>query len=229
MNDTVADQDIQQAAFNSERTASRRLARTLGLSEYEALRRTLEHSAGQAGLAALLAARAVLRARDAERAAARAAVRSAAKARQASRHDGRPTAWRAWFDGSARPNPGRCGIGALLLGPDGHPIEIARDIGYGNSSEAEYAALVAVLETALAHGATDLTIHGDSRVVIDDVAAPEAFTAPVLAPWRSRARALLAQLPQATLRWVPRHKNTLADALSQRALAAQPLSLDDAD
>lgn len=218
MNESVDDQDLDQAAYKSERAASRRLARTLGLSAGDALRRTLQASAGQAGLAALVTARAALRARDAERDAARAALRAAAKARRDARHDGRPTAWRGWFDGSARPNPGRCGIGALLRGPDGSAVEIARDAGHGNSSEAEYAALVAVLEAALAQGAADLTLYGDSRVVIDDVTGPDAFAAPALSAWRIRARALLAQLPQATLRWVPRHKNTAADALSQRAL-----------
>jgi ribonuclease HI len=229
MNEPVDDQDLDQAAYKSERTASRRLARTRGLSATEALRLTLQASAGQAGLAALVTARAALRARDAERDAARAALRAAAKARSDARHEGRPTAWRGWFDGSARPNPGRCGIGALLLGPDGAVVEIARDAGHGNSSEAEYAALVALLEAALAHGVSDVALHGDSRVVIDDVTGPDAFAAPALHDWRQRARALLAQLPQATLRWVPRHKNTAADALSQHAFDLTPPMETDAD
>ena len=220
--------DLQLAAFKGELAASRRLVRSRGLSDEDALRHTLEASAGQAGLAALLAARAALRARETERLAARMALQAAARTRRASRHDGRPAAWRASFDGSARPNPGRCGIGALLCGPGGIEIAIARDVGYGDSSAAEYQALLAVLEAALAHGAADLAIQGDSRVVIDDVHAPDAFSAPALAPWRSRARALLAQLPQATLRWVPRHKNERADALSQRALAATHITEDHA-
>ncbi len=219
MNESVAYHDLQLAAFKAERAASRRLARSAGLSDEEALRRTLAASAGQAGLAALLAGRAALRARDAERLAVRAAQQAAAKVRHDRRHDGRQSAWRAWFDGSARPNPGRCGIGAVLAGPDGATIEIARDVGHGDSSAAEYQALVAVLEAALAHGAADLAVYGDSRVVIDDVTGPDALAAPALAPWRTHARALLARLPLATLRWVPRHKNGRADALSQRALA----------
>jgi ribonuclease HI len=35
---------------------------------------------------------------------------------------------------------------------------------------------------------------------------------------RAEALALLARLPQALLRWIPRHRNTRADALSQRAI-----------
>jgi len=222
MNDTA---DLEQLAYKSERAASRRLARLEGLSIELALRRTLEASAGQAGLAALLAARSALRKTEEARAAARAAVRetvrTAAKARQAARHDGRPTAWRAWFDGSAHPNPGRCGIGAVLKGPGGVQVELALAAGYGNSSEAEYRALATLLEAALEHGADELTVYGDSRVVIDDVNGPDAFAAPALAPYRARVRALAARVKHLSLRWVPRHKNLEADALSQRAVEAR--------
>jgi ribonuclease HI len=165
----------------------------------------------------LLAERALLREAEGARALARRAARAAALAARQARHAGTPTAWRAWFDGSARPNPGRCGIGARLVGPAGELVELSQPAGYGNSSEAEYLALIAVLEAALAQGARELTVYGDSRVVLDDVAAPEAKGAPILQPYRARARALLVRLPGTALRWVPRHKNLDADALSQRA------------
>ncbi|MET0981930.1 MAG: ribonuclease HI family protein, partial [Telluria sp.] len=126
-------------------------------------------------------------------------------------------AWRAWFDGSARPNPGQCGIGGLLRGPAGELVELSRAAGYGNSSEAEYLALIAVLEAALVHGAGELTVYGDSQVVIDDVNGPPEQGAAVLRPYRARVHALLARLPAATLRWLPRHRNLEADRLSQRA------------
>jgi ribonuclease HI len=154
---------------------------------------------------------------QAQRDAARDARRAAARARRATVHEGRPTAWRAWFDGSARPNPGQCGIGAVLRGPAGVAVELARPAGHGNSSEAEYCALIAVLEAALAHGADELTVYGDSRVVIDDLGGPDAFAAPALAACRAVAQGLAARIPQLTLRWIPRHKNLEADALSRRA------------
>jgi ribonuclease HI len=211
--------DLERIAYKAERAASRRLAQSAGLSAGEALRLTLERVAGTGGLAALVARRAAMLAAQAEREAARCARQAAAAARRADPDDARPTAWRAWFDGSARPNPGRCGIGALLEGPDGIKVELAEPAGHGNSSEAEYRALIALLEAAVAHGARDLTIHGDSRVVIDDVNGPDLYAAPALAAYRTRVRALLAHLPDARLRWVPRHRNTSADALSQRAFA----------
>ncbi|MFL6675290.1 MAG: ribonuclease HI family protein [Massilia sp.] len=216
------------AASKTERTASRRLADSAGLSEEQALRQTLAATAGAAGLAALLRQRQAQRVADERRAAASNARKEAARALRQARHDGPATQWRAWFDGSARPNPGRCSIGALLKGPAGELVQISQSAGHGNSSEAEYRALIALLEAALQHGAHELTVYGDSQVVIDDVNGPAHAAAPALQPYRQAALALLAQLPHASLRWVPRHKNQEADALSQRG-STDPLeeSLDD--
>ncbi|MFC0131782.1 hypothetical protein CR105_23360 [Massilia eurypsychrophila] len=209
---------LSTAAFKTELVASRLLTRRTGCSPLEALRATLQAAAGTASLAELVAAREAAKAIAAERADARDALRAAALAKRQARHDGQPTAWRAWFDGSAHPNPGDCGIGALLIGPAGEQIEISRAAGYGNSSEAEYRALVALLEAAVAHRAEGLTIYGDSKVVIDDVTGPDISAAASLRPCRQAALALIGQLHGGvTLRWIPRHKNSAADALSQRA------------
>jgi len=207
---------LLEAAFKTELAASRRLARRSGMDDAEALRATLSLSAGAAGLEQLLLERAAQRRRSEQALGARRVLAAAAQARRQAA----PAAiggWRAWFDGSARPNPGRCTLGAVLEGPGGVQVELSRATGYGDSSEAEYQALIAVLEAAVEHGATGLAIHGDSQVVIDDVAAPDFAASPALQAWRRQARALLARLPGATLRWIPRHKNGRADALSQRA------------
>ncbi len=208
---------LQSAAFKSELSASRRLSERTGCSHEQALYETLERSAGAGSLAGLLVERIAVKEADAARTAARMEERAAALARRQARHDGLPTAWRAWFDGSAHPNPGDCGIGALLKGPGDERVEISRAAGYGNSSEAEYRALIALLEAAVSNGAHGLTIYGDSKVVIDDVNGSDASAAVSLHACRQAALALIAQLRDVTLRWIPRHKNSEADALSQLA------------
>ena len=210
---------LHAIAYKAERLASRRLAQRSGIDLDDALRATLEQAAGPRGLAALVAERQAVQAAEAARAAARSAARASALAARQQRHDGPTTPWRAWFDGSAHPNPGRCGIGGLLTGPGAERIEVCRSAGYGNSSEAEYQALIAVLQTAVRAGAGSLTVYGDSQVVINDVGAAEASRAPSLHALRESAVALIAQLDQVALRWIPRHKNPEADALSQRAVA----------
>jgi ribonuclease HI len=208
---------LLSVAFNSELRASRLFSRRTGCSPEQALRETLQASAGDGSLAALLDRRQALRAADAARHAARAQQKAAALLLRQGRHEGEMTPWRGWFDGSAHPNPGSCGIGALLKGPAGELVEISRGAGYGNSSEAEYRALVALLETALRLGAHGLTIYGDSKVVIDDLNGSEEAAAMSLKPCRHTALALITQLRDVSLRWIPRHKNAEADALSQRA------------
>ena len=206
-------------AYTAELRAARKLSERTGIDAEQALRTTLEQAAGIASLPVLLAARAALRDADAARAKSRLEQRAQGRLKQMTRHEGAPTAWRGWFDGSAHPNPGRCGIGALLTGPAGQQVELSRPAGYASSSEAEYLALIALLEAAVSLGAVNPTIFGDSRVVIDDVAASDAAGAATLHAYRHQARGLMAQLGDVTLRWLPRHKNQAADALSQQAIA----------
>ncbi|HEY0064418.1 MAG TPA: ribonuclease HI family protein [Telluria sp.] len=205
-------------SFHAERVRARRLATRAALDQEIALRTILEQAAGPAGLAVLLATRQALRDTASARLAVRAAEKARANAARLRRHDGAASPWRGWFDGSAHPNPGRCGIGALLLGPDGARLEISHPAGYGNSSEAEYRALIALLELALEAGARQLTVYGDSQVVINDAGADERASAAALRPLRSAARSLMAQIGSVALHWIPRHKNGAADALSQAAV-----------
>jgi ribonuclease HI len=211
---------LHAIAYKGERLASRRLAQRTNISLQAALQTTLEQAAGARGLAALISERLAVKAADDARSQARAQARARALAERQQRHDGPATPWRAWFDGSAHPNPGRCGIGGVLTGPASQRVEISRPAGYGNSSEAEYMALIAVLEAAVAANARGLTVYGDSQVVINDIAALPQSQAASLRELRDTALALIASLGEVALRWVPRRKNPEADALSQRAVAA---------
>lgn len=180
-----------------------------------------------AGVHSLLAARSKLKQEDAERREAKAAARAQKLAGRQARLAPQAGVWQAWFDGSAHPNPGRLGIGALLLGPEGQRVEISRRAGHGNSGEAEYLALEALLEAAVAARPPLLAIYGDSQVVIGDVATGSAARpgagAKGLEAHRERVLGLLAKLGatgDVTLQWVPRHRNGEADRLSQQAIAS---------
>jgi ribonuclease HI len=222
---------LHTAAFHNEKVAARRLARAQGISEQAALWSVLAQAAARAGLDGgdgddavelLLAQRIGQRQRDIERAAGRRAAKlrardEAREARRMRNEIGMPGIWRGCFDGSATPNPGAIGIGAQLRGPAGQCLDISRRAGHGGSSDAEYLALIALLDMALAAGATPLLVQGDSRVVIDDVGAAGPG-AKGLDGYRAQVRALMAQLGEVTLRWVPRHRNGDADRLSQQAI-----------
>lgn len=211
---------LSAAAFKGERVISRRLAARSGIGELAALLQTLTQSAGGMGLDALLAERARLQAADVARRAAKAQKQSLKRQQQLEHRRAPADAWQAWFDGSAHPNPGRLGIGALLCGPQGERVEISRRAGYGNSGEAEYLALIALLEAAAPLQPARLLIHGDSQVVINDVNGAEADRASGLEALRAHSLALMATLADVRLAWIPRHRNGAADQLSQQAIAS---------
>ena len=226
MSDTEFD-TLATAAFKGERVAARRLAARMQLSEAQALLQVLTLAAGALGLAHLLGEREALRLRDEQRRHSRQAASAHKLAMRKAGMQPSAAAWRGWFDGSAHPNPGQIGIGALLCGPDGQRVEISRRAGYGNSSEAEYLALTALLQAAVQAGATQLDIRGDSQVVVNDVnLTPQAIAAGQgasgLAAHRQRVCALMAQIGRVELRWLPRHRNAAADQLAQQALELRP-------
>lgn len=133
--------------------------------------------------------------------------------------EGEAVFWRAWFDGSALPNPGRLGLGAVLIGPDGAYFELSQTgPGSGCNNEAELLALCALMEFALSRGATHLDVVGDSDVAIRYVCGDARTAVSRLLPLLARAQSLRQRFVVARLSWVPAHRNREADALSRRAL-----------
>ena len=134
--------------------------------------------------------------------------------------------WHAWFDGAALPNPGKIGVGVLLIAPDGkrheHSIKTALN---GCSNEAELHALIAVMELSLAANCKRLRVHGDSQVAIRHVTGEETTEIARLNLLIVKAQQLRTRFDELQLIWVPRHRNIEADRLSRAALGllAKPL------
>jgi ribonuclease HI len=203
-------------AFHAERVASRRLAAQESIPEEQALKTVLQNAAGEGGLLQLLEIRQAQANANLERVATKRRIKAEKRTSKSGKNLAPEGTWSAWFDGSARPNPGRCGIGVVIKGPNGEFVEISRDVGHGDSSDAEYAAMIVALEMAVQLGATPLVVYGDSQVVIDDVIL-SAKVPTNLTEHRARAHILLKQLGAVRFRWIPRHKNVDADKLSQLA------------
>ncbi len=123
----------------------------------------------------------------------------------------------AYFDGASRGNPGESSAGACIVGDDGKIIwECARPLGIGTNNEAEYKALIMLLEEIASRGLKNVTVRGDSRLVISQVTGKWKVREERLRPLAERA-AELAKAAGARLEWVPRERNAMADALSNRA------------
>lgn len=117
---------------------------------------------------------------------------------------------------------GRASSAAVVVRDDHGRIlaTASRRLAGMTNNEAEYEALILALELALARSEPSgaVTFLVDSQIVVGQVAGAFAVRDPRLAERHTRVMRLLAQLPQATLAFVPRTRNRVADALAQEAL-----------
>jgi ribonuclease HI len=132
--------------------------------------------------------------------------------------------WVVHCDGSAQPNPGRMGLGAVLVAPDGSRqtlSEAAPERGCNN--EAELRALMAALQRLVGQGATAACLYSDNSILVEQLrGAGDMPPVARLAPLFDEARALLAGFERSSVHWVPRHRNAEADALARAALGLAP-------
>jgi ribonuclease HI len=211
-------EQLSAVAYKKERVLGRRLAKNMQLSEEEALKQILTKSANNRPLDHLIAERLQTIQKAATKLIERRQQQADALAKRRASKQPDPNSWLAWFDGATRPNPGRMGIGGLIKSPDGCIVEISFGAGHGDSNEAEYLALIAVLEEAVRIQPEKLVVYGDSRVVIDEMNSDSCVAVDNLKDLSEQAKRLIAQLNTVSLHWMPRKKNAAADALSQRAL-----------
>ncbi len=131
--------------------------------------------------------------------------------------------WVIYCDGSAVPNPGRMGLGAVVTAPDGtrHPLSITAE-GRGCNNEAELRALMAAMQYAGQQGATALLVHCDNSVVVQQLTGTAAEPFLRLAPLFDEVRDVLRSFGSAQLVWIPRHRNREADALARAAVGLTP-------
>lgn len=131
-------------------------------------------------------------------------------------------AWVIHCDGSALPNPGRMGLGAVVVAPDGsrHTLSQATHT-IGCNNEAELRAVMAALRT-LPASACGVEVYSDNSVLVAQLMQAHARPIARLAPLFDEARGLLARFDSCVVRWLPRHRNAEADALARSALGMPP-------
>ncbi|MBI2728152.1 MAG: ribonuclease HI family protein [Polaromonas sp.] len=132
-------------------------------------------------------------------------------------------AWLLHCDGSAFPNPGNMGLGAILIGPDGTRHTLSETAtGKGCNNEAEARAMMAALHEAKRLGADCVRIHSDSRVVVDQLTGDGGQPIERLDALFTEMRAQLAAFSGSTVKWIPQHRNSEADALARNAAGLPP-------
>lgn len=123
-----------------------------------------------------------------------------------------------YFDGASRGNPGPAAIGWVLATDDGIVAEHGETIGRKTNNQAEYLALINGLRAAKDHGFDDITIHGDSELIIEQLRGNYDTNDPTLREHRVDARELLTQFEHWSATHIPRALNDRADDLANDAL-----------
>lgn len=129
--------------------------------------------------------------------------------------------YKAYFDGASRGNPGDAAIGACIEDSDNNTIwSIAQKIGVKTNNEAEYTALIELLLTIFEKELNNVTIYGDSQLVINQMNGIYQVNSPNLKQLYRQAKYLADHLKarlNIDLAWIPREQNTKADKLSNMA------------
>ena len=130
-------------------------------------------------------------------------------------------------DGGARGNPGPAGIGVVLTAPDGDVIgEVAQGIGRATNNVAEYKALIAGLELALAKDVTELEAFLDSELVVSQLKGEWKIKNEALRHLAVEARRLLNRFAKVELTHVRREQNSDADKLANQGMDQAELDIE---
>lgn len=122
-------------------------------------------------------------------------------------------------DGGARGNPGPAAIGVVVRDRDGVVLEERGErIGRATNNVAEYRALLLGIERAMAIGATDLELVGDSELIVRQVRGEYKVKDATLRQLHREVKTALVGLDSWSIRHVPREENAAADRLVNEVL-----------
>ena len=126
-------------------------------------------------------------------------------------------------DGGSRGNPGPAGYGAVVLDAATEEVLAQRQAGLGvtTNNVAEYQGLIAGLRAAIDLGATDVEVRMDSKLVVEQMSGRWQVKHPAMKPLALEAAKLVRELGSVRFGWIPRSRNSRADALANQAMDAQ--------
>lgn len=125
---------------------------------------------------------------------------------------------KAYFDGASRGNPGSASAGAIILDENDIPLwKLSLFLGEKTNNEAEYTALLKLLEELERKNITGAHIYGDSRLVVNQVNGVWKVRNERLGTLYRSVRKMMDH-GKHTLAWIPREENSYADRLCNEAL-----------
>src|SRR5579885_1113436 len=111
-------------------------------------------------------------------------------------------------DGGARGNPGPAGYGVYIRDCEGAPVaQLSEYLGHKTNNFAEYSALIAALEYAIANGHRAVRAVSDSELMVRQIQGRYKVSSPDLKPLYEKAKSLIRQLEKFDIEHVLRGKN----------------------
>jgi len=124
-----------------------------------------------------------------------------------------------YFDGACKPNPGKMGIGYVLMDEGGNVLEKGKKrLGLGTNNVAEYLALLEGLKSAMKYG-DRVTIRGDSKLVIEQLRGNYKVKTPHLRELFEQVLELLRNFQEVRVEWVDEGENEMAHDLANSCLS----------
>lgn len=124
-----------------------------------------------------------------------------------------------YTDGACRGNPGHGGAGFVLLDDHGNVVEKGGEyLGVCTNNIAEYRALIMGLEVAARHNCDHLHIHLDSELLVNQLTGSYRVRNPRLQVLMEEVKKLFSKIGFYSVTHIPRHRNSLADALANEAI-----------
>jgi probable phosphoglycerate mutase len=125
----------------------------------------------------------------------------------------------AYCDGGSRGNPGPAGFGVYIQDATGGVLaELSQYLGKRTNNFAEYSALLAALEFAIAKGHGSLRVVSDSELMVKQIKGQYRVNSPELRPLYEEAKRRITQLQRFQIQHVLRDKNKHADRLANVAM-----------
>lgn len=123
-----------------------------------------------------------------------------------------------YIDGAARGNPGESGIGVLIRDENGKTSEIKKYLGTRTNNQAEYTALIKALESSNEHRDKKINIYTDSLLLANQMNGLWKVKHPEISVLNKKAKELLKNFKEVTIRHIPRELNREADRLANLAI-----------
>ena len=124
--------------------------------------------------------------------------------------------WTMYFDGAV--NNRGAGIGVILISPEGETIPMAKRLEFEvTNNQAEYEACIFGLEALRSAGAGEITVYGDSILVVKQISNEWEVRENRLRPYWDYSATVLLSFAQSRFINLPREENKMADALATLA------------